>query len=92
MWIKISKENPITVGDTVEVLAVNTTTGKAIWLTEQQGSFILQLETVLAVDATGTKISRHLAMLGVFSSREEAKQKVDEFLTEVADREGLFEM
>lgn len=92
MWIKISKTTPITIGDATEVLAVNTTTAKALWLTKTSGKFVLQLETVMAVDARGTEISRHLAMLGIFDSREEAKQKVDEFLAEAAKREGLFEI
>lgn len=89
MWIKLSETNPITVGDTTEVLAINTTTAKALWLTENQGKFVLELETVIAPDK---QISRHLAMLGVFDTSEEAKQKVDEFLAEAAKREGVFEM
>lgn len=88
MWIKVSKVNPISVG-TAEVLAINSTTAKALWLSETPNGFALELETPIAPDK---QISRHLALLGVFDTSEQAKQKVDEFLAEAAKREGLFEM
>ena len=93
MWIKISEENPIVITDIqskvlAEVLAINTTTGKAIWVKEQDGKFILQLETPHPTN----DVERHLAWLGIFDSEDEAKKKCDEFLAKAEEKEGLFLM
>lgn len=84
MWIKMSESNKISVGNS-EVLAVNTTTAKALLLTETQEGFRLELETPIAPDV---QITRHLALLGVFKTSEYVKQKVDQFLAE--SPEGVF--
>ena len=86
MWIKMSESNRLSVGSS-EVLAVNTTTAKALLLTETQEGFRLELETPIGL---GEHISRHLALLGVFKTSEYIKQKVDEFLAK--SPEGFFEL
>ena len=86
MWIKMSKSNKVSVGSS-EVLAVNTTTAKALLLTETQEGFRLELETPIGLDE---HITRHLALLGVFSTSEYVKQQVDQFLAK--SPEGFFEL
>ena len=84
MWIDISSQQ-ISVGSASKVLAVNSETAKALWVTRvtEQG-FKLELETVISVDNSGN-IHRHLALLGLFDSEGSAKQKVLEFLTETGN-------
>ncbi|MYF54880.1 hypothetical protein F4083_02315 [Candidatus Poribacteria bacterium] len=87
MWVKVQTS----VGSNVTCYAVNADTGVALWVRQNDTEFRIELEVPVGVDASGNLI-RHLPLLQICDTQEEADEKVNDLLNAVEAGENLFEI
>ena len=87
MWVKVH-----TYPDSgITCYAVNADTGVALWVRQDDTEFRIELEVPVGVDDSG-RIIRHLPLLQICDTQEEADEKVKDLLIAVDAGENLFEI